>query len=127
HSDDHGSPPLIANHYSPAALDPAFDSGEKTMTGAKGQLLHRLRRRRKGQPPTAAQQPDLEDRENASVDALDFYGYWKLFDALCDAAFYQGKNREYALGNTSKQRFMGRWSDGTPVEELEVLPLSPEK
>lgn len=53
------------------------------------------------------------------ADALDFYAYWKLFDALCDAAFY-GRNREYALGNTPQQRFMGAWSDGTPVRELSV-------
>ena len=53
------------------------------------------------------------------VDALDYYGFWKLFDALCDAAFYN-KNREYALGNTPQQRFMGKWSDGTPVKELKV-------
>jgi hypothetical protein len=53
------------------------------------------------------------------VNALDFYGTWKLFDALCDAAFYS-KNREYALGNTPQQRFMGLWSDGTRVKELIV-------
>jgi len=53
------------------------------------------------------------------VDALDYYGTWKLLDALTDAAFY-GRNREYALGNTPQQRFMGRWSDGVPVNELYV-------
>jgi hypothetical protein len=53
------------------------------------------------------------------VNALKYYGYWKLCDALCDAAFF-GRNREYALGNTPQQRFMGRWSDGTPVKELIV-------
>ena len=53
------------------------------------------------------------------INALDFYGTWKLFDGLCDAAFY-GKNREYALGNTPQQRFMGVWSDGVPVKELKV-------
>jgi hypothetical protein len=55
----------------------------------------------------------------AKVDALHYYGYWKLFDALQDAAFY-GKNRKYALGNTPQQRFMGYWSDGIPVKELRV-------
>lgn len=54
-----------------------------------------------------------------SVNALDYYGYWKLLDALTDAAFY-GTNREYALGNTPQQRFMGNWSDGVPVKELTV-------
>jgi dienelactone hydrolase len=53
------------------------------------------------------------------IDALDWYGTWKLFDALIDAAFY-GTNREYALGNTPQQRFMGKWSDGVPVKELSI-------
>jgi hypothetical protein len=52
-------------------------------------------------------------------DALDWYGLWKLFDGLTDAAFYS-KNRDYALGNTAEQRFMGVWSDGVPVKELLV-------
>jgi len=54
-----------------------------------------------------------------SVDAMDYYSTWKLFDALTDYAFY-GINGEYCLGNTSEQRFMGLWSDGTPVKELIV-------
>jgi hypothetical protein len=53
------------------------------------------------------------------VNALDFYGTWKLFDGLTDAAFY-GQNRNSALGNTPEQRFMGVWSDGVPVKELKV-------
>ncbi len=53
------------------------------------------------------------------VDALDYYGTWKLFDGLTDAVFH-GKHREYALGDTPEQRFMGRWSDDTPVKELKV-------
>ena len=53
------------------------------------------------------------------TNALDYYGFWKLFDALTDAAFY-GENREYALGNTPEQRYMGEWRDGTPRKELMV-------
>ena len=53
------------------------------------------------------------------TNAQDYYGTWKLFDGLYDAAFY-GQNRYYALGNTSKQKFMGFWSDGTPIKELNV-------
>jgi acetyl esterase/lipase len=53
------------------------------------------------------------------TDAIDYYSTWKLFDALTDYAFY-GINREYCFGNTSEQRFMGLWSDGTPVKELKV-------
>ena len=54
-----------------------------------------------------------------STNTLDFYGYWKLFDGLCDAAFY-GTNREYALGNTNKQTYMGTWSDGEEFTRLLV-------
>jgi len=53
------------------------------------------------------------------TDAMDYYSTWKLFDALTEYAFY-GINREYCLGNTSQQRFMGLWSDGVPVNELLV-------
>jgi len=53
------------------------------------------------------------------VNAMDYYSTWKLFDALTDYAFY-GENLKYCLGNTTEQRFMGLWSDGTPVEELLV-------
>jgi acetyl esterase/lipase len=53
------------------------------------------------------------------TNALHWYGFWKWFDALTDAAFY-GKNREYALGNTPQQRFMGTWSDGQAVIEPTV-------
>lgn len=53
------------------------------------------------------------------TDAMDYYSTWKLFDGLTDYAFY-GTHREYCLGNTSQQRFMGLWSDGTPVRELLV-------
>ncbi|MBN1860736.1 MAG: alpha/beta hydrolase fold domain-containing protein [Candidatus Thermoplasmatota archaeon] len=53
------------------------------------------------------------------VDAMDYYSTWKLFDALTDYAFY-GTNQEYCLGDTPEQRFMGLWSDGTPVRELTV-------
>ena len=53
------------------------------------------------------------------INAIDYYGHWRLFDALTDAAFH-GRNRDVALGNTPKQRYMGAWSDGTPVKELVV-------
>ncbi|HEV8440163.1 MAG TPA: alpha/beta hydrolase [Methylomirabilota bacterium] len=86
-SDRHGTPPLIANHNSPSASNPAYGLGEK---------------------------------DHSPVNARHYYGYWKLFDALMDAAFHQ-RNREYALGDTPPQRFMGVWSDGVPVKPLQVV------
>jgi pimeloyl-ACP methyl ester carboxylesterase len=56
---------------------------------------------------------------SSSVDAMDYYSSWKLFDALTDYAFY-GTDQDFCLGNTPEQRFMGYWSDGTAVKELMV-------
>lgn len=53
------------------------------------------------------------------VDALDWYGPWKLLDALMACAFAR-TSCETAIGDTPAQRDMGRWSDGQPVEELRV-------
>ncbi|MGH8104209.1 MAG: alpha/beta hydrolase fold domain-containing protein, partial [bacterium] len=63
--------------------------------------------------------PVANSKLKESINALDYYAYWKLFDALSDCAFYR-KNCDVALGNTPAQRFMGKWSDGTPVKELTV-------
>jgi hypothetical protein len=91
-------------------LDKSYDSGEG-LSGASA-----------GTSDPIGDAPQIKRRvrpETMMVNALDYYGTWKLFDALCDAAF-TGKNREYALGNTPQQRFMGLWSDGSPVKELIV-------
>lgn len=58
----------------------------------------------------------IDSRGRARVDAYD-YALWRWLDALTDAAFYDGKHRDFALGNTPKQRAMGKWSDGRPVRE----------
>lgn len=108
-SDSHGQPALQASHRAPTAIDKDYDSGE----GVGGSLP--------GNPdPIGDARISKRVRpETMMVNALDYYGTWKLFDALTDAAF-TGKNREYALGNTPQQRFMGVWSDGVPVKELKV-------
>jgi len=95
-SDSHGTPPLVANHLAPIAPDTTYNT-----SGA-----------------AAAFHPALRN-PGVMIDALDYYGFWKLFDGLCDAAFY-GTHREFALGDAPEQRYMGKWSDGTPVKELEV-------
>jgi dienelactone hydrolase len=98
-SDNHGWPALIADHVGPVALDttpPAEDSWDMLLRSVI---------------PTAGW---------GWTDAVDFYGYWKIFDGLRDAAF-RGTHRQYALGDTPEQRFMGTWSDGIPVKPLVVL------
>jgi acetyl esterase/lipase len=115
-SDDRGRPGLIANHRAPTAPDKFYDNGEGDLT---------TRQRPVGSAPQGTDsaqpggQPVPESPRIPVINALDYYGLWKLFDGLCDAAFH-ARNREYALGNTPQQRFMGKWSDGVPVKELIV-------
>ena len=112
-SDRRGEPPLVADHYTPMAMPPAGEGDEPPPVARPWvqALALRLYGLLTGQPDVG--------RRLRTADALDFYGLWKLFDALTDAAFYL-RNREVALGDTPEQRFMGVWSDGVPVRELEV-------
>ena len=114
-TDTHGMPSLQASHRAPTAMDRDYDNGEGVVGGGPANP------RRVGNSSSRQNGASDDSRrlETMMVNALDYYGTWKLFDALCDAAFY-GKNREYALGNTKEQRFMGTWSDGVPVKELKV-------
>jgi pimeloyl-ACP methyl ester carboxylesterase len=100
-SDNTGQPSLSAGHLAPLAVKGDYDTRSSFLGGGDFERAG-LRWLGIGQP-----------------DALDFYGYWKWFDGLTDAAFH-GKHREFALGNTPQQRFMGKWSDGRPVKEPKV-------
>jgi acetyl esterase/lipase len=113
-TDTHGTPTLQASHRAPTAMDRDYDNGEGTSGGP-------VNPDRVGNSSSRQNGRSSQDRrlDTMMINALDYYGTWKLFDALCDAAFY-GRNREYALGNTKEQRFMGVWSDGVPVKELKV-------
>jgi dienelactone hydrolase len=97
-SDAHGTPELIANH---AAASASSDPGSS-----------RLRNLRFG--------PYADFRHAGTVDALDWYGTWKLFDALTNTAFY-GREREIALGGSPAQLSMGVWSDDVPVKPMRRL------
>ena len=110
-SDTHGRPSLQASHRAPTAHDKEYDNGEG-VGGGPAESSNRV--------GDARQNSQRVRLDTMMVNAMDFYGTWKLFDGLTDAAFF-GKNREYALGNTPQQRFMGVWSDGTPVKELKVI------
>jgi acetyl esterase/lipase len=57
--------------------------------------------------------------DHRGVDAQDIFALWRLLDALMACAS-DGTDCEVALGNTPEQRFMGLWTDGTPIQELEV-------
>jgi acetyl esterase/lipase len=54
------------------------------------------------------------------LNAFDWYGTWKWGDALMSCRFAQ-QDCQDATGNTPEQRFLGAWSDGTPVTEAQVV------
>lgn len=90
---------IKAGHNESYSVDSSFDSGVRNYT-TKNALRH------------------------TKTNAIDYYGYWKLYDALrsCSAS---GKYCEYAFGNTPQQRSLGSLN-GQPIRALEVvLPAPP--
>lgn len=114
-SDDHGVPALVATHRAPAAPLPGYEMPQRREP--KGFLRKRMAEKAKERLAERGLVLDASSQEPPVTDALDYYGTWKLFDALCDAAF-KGQNRDVALGGGARQLDMGRWSDGTPVKPL---------
>ncbi|MBI5495679.1 MAG: alpha/beta hydrolase fold domain-containing protein [Deltaproteobacteria bacterium] len=51
------------------------------------------------------------------TDGLDYFGTWKIADALMLCAF-DGVACDVALGEGTAQKDMGQWSDGTPVRPM---------
>lgn len=94
-SDGHGAPTIHSSHATPCALDWEMDNGKRNYI------------------VTAA-------INRSDTDAVDYYCYWKLSDALSDCAFY-GKNCDYVFGSTQQQRYMGTWSDGRKVNPMTVF------
>jgi acetyl esterase/lipase len=92
--DAHGAPELTAGHNECYAMDPAFDGGVENLT------LRRARR-------------------VAQENAADYFAYWKMLDAIMSCAL-QGAHCELAKGCGPKAAFMGQWSDGHPVQPMEV-------
>jgi hypothetical protein len=93
--DDHGEPPIEAHHNLTYSLDTAFDSGVRNYSARRALKI-------------------------GTVDAVDYNGYWKLFDAMLecdrDSTFCPS-----AFGDTEEQASLGFWSDGIPVRPLQVI------
>lgn len=96
YEDNHGSPVLEATHNEPLCKNNDYDGGTVSTVITGGYVA-------------------------SNQDAVDYYCYWKLADALLNCTFY-GTDCNYAFGDTPEQRYMGEWSDGTPVTELLVEP-----
>ncbi|HTF68896.1 MAG TPA: alpha/beta hydrolase fold domain-containing protein [Edaphobacter sp.] len=98
HSDDHGSPELVANHYTPSAtLDPDGSFAKEPY-----------------KPGSSRNTIDI-----GVVNTFDYLGTWRLLDQLLDAAFApEGRNRLFQDPSILN---MGTWSDGVPVKRLTRL------
>jgi pimeloyl-ACP methyl ester carboxylesterase len=94
-ADDYGTPSISATHSECYAVDMAFDSGTRSPSA--------LRALRIGE-----------------AGPVDYYAYWKLLDGMIDCV-NSGNNCNYAFGATALQRSLGEWSDGRPVEPLDVV------
>jgi hypothetical protein len=80
----------------------------------------RLKNDLRGIPALIANHQAPSTGAYGTLNTLDWFGTWKLGDALMSCTF-TGQDCQYAFGDTSEQRFMGYWSDGTPVDELQVI------
>ena len=111
-SDDHGAPPLRADHFFPVAPDRNLQAplNAARARGMRGRVRRFLQRR-------------MAERMNRGgrigTDALDYYGTWRLLDALAACA-ESGTACDASIVDGPTLRFMGRWSDGAPVRELTV-------
>ncbi len=92
--DSHGSPGLTAVHGECWAVDSSYDNG------VSNYIIDYA-------------------NQNSAVNTVDYYCFWKLFDALEDCAL-TGNGCTTAFGNTAAQKNMGLWSDGTPAVPLTV-------
>jgi pimeloyl-ACP methyl ester carboxylesterase len=98
HSDDHGSPALVANHYAPSAALNADGSFAKKPTK---EALSR------------------NTADIAVVNALDYMGTWRLLDQLLSASF--ANPPDTTLFQHPSILSMGAWSDGVPITPLSRL------
>jgi dienelactone hydrolase len=97
--DDHGSPALVADHSSPLAYREDYGDAKDARSQRRIEFLRSLTGMR-------------ENRANA----LNYYGYWRLFDALTEAA-WAGRPIDAAIQAAQSS---ARWSDGTPLKPLVV-------
>lgn len=108
-SDYRGSPPVVANHFAPASLDDSFDTFN--LQGAS-ELRRRIIEQGRGTTAETLAQAFGES-------AIDYYAFWKLADLLIDAGL-AGERDPFAPARAAALANMGMWSDGTPVEPLDI-------
>jgi acetyl esterase/lipase len=100
-SDFHGSPLLIADHFSPTAAHHVFDTGDGVLRGSQ--------------------------MSRAQLNAFDYAGFWRVADITLEAAF-RGLTLDEATDRGELFRHLGYWSDGRAVarpvvgDDLATIP-----
>ena len=130
-TDTHGRPALTGSHLGPCSVpaDPPdaliatgtvkepdiatmFAAAAGNFTPARAFLGTPEGRQWRRDKLSATSIAETFDPSNAQDFAI-----WRLFDALCEAAF-TGKVTVDALGMSPRSLEMGKWSDGTPVKPM---------
>lgn len=120
-TDSHGSPSLFATHFSPLAKDDAYEMDKIPVVGEAPPPPVQLDS--KGRPkkvaaakPVVVPSPQADQFGGATVDASDWYGFWKTFDIAMPIAF-SGEDATPIKRHPALTSF-GQWSDGWPVKRL---------
>lgn len=92
---------ITAGHNETYCVDETYDSGHHNYTASKALRI-------------------------TKTNAVDYFGYWKLFDALVDCTRTH-QHCEYAFGNSSKQRSLGIAENGEALKFLEVITVKTEQ
>jgi dienelactone hydrolase len=110
-SDEHGCKKVNAGHGSPGAPDSRYDFELKTPLAEI--------------PKHIAGRKGFEESE--SLNQLDFYGYWKVLDAVIDSlAAASSASARYVppaivfKEGTPGQTYLGTWPDGVPYHQGHV-------
>jgi hypothetical protein len=108
-SDEHSGTRVNSVHGSPGAPDSRYNFDLK----------------RKTFPSTIAGRKGFE--ESVSNNNLDFYGYWKVLDALVDDAAPRSLPPVVFGKGTPEQLSLGNWPDGTAFKQLRLENPCPKK
>lgn len=121
-TDTHGTPVLTATHWSAAAAAEGYDIADIALVkneAAQPAPAAPPSGRRGQRPVVTEEKPkpvELGEFGGASVDALDWFAYWKTLD-LALAASFAGEDT-MPIRRDPLFASMGQWSDGWPVKRL---------
>lgn len=104
-SDEHGGKKVNAGHASPGAPDSRYGFELKVPAAEVPKVI----------------QGRAGFEESASLNQLDFYGYWRVMDALIDAVASRPiVAPQTVFGKGEAQTYLGTWADGIEFKRAHV-------